>query len=251
MAIGLTLAAWGCSDSKTGVIEHATDGNTVPTMMTRHVETLISDSGITRYRIVTPLWLIFDEADTPVWRFPETLHLEKFNDLLQQEATVDCDSAIYFKDRDLWRLDGNVRISNTLGERFLSEQLFWSSRDHKVYTDSFIHIERQDRIIEGYGFVSNDRLTDYTINRPSGIFPVSDFTGRDTTQRTTATPNVPAQASPTVSPPPQAPATTPAPTPASPRTNQSAPPRVTRPLQMKPSEPATTPSKDTPAPLSR
>lgn len=251
MAIGLTLAAWGCSDSKTGVIEHATDGNTVPTMMTRHVETLISDSGITRYRIVTPLWLVFDEADTPVWRFPETLHLEKFNDLLQQEATVDCDSAIYFKDRDLWRLDGNVRISNTLGERFLSEQLFWSSRDHKVYTDSFIHIERQDRIIEGYGFVSNDRLTDYTINRPSGIFPVSDFTGRDTTQRPAVAPTAAPQASPTPPPPTQSPAPAPTASPTGPRMNPTTPPRVTRPLQMKPSEPATAPSKDAPAPLSR
>lgn len=251
MAIGITLAAWGCSDSKTGVIEHATDGNTVPTMMTRHVETLISDSGITRYRIVAPLWLVFDEADTPVWRFPETLHLEKFNDLLQQEATVDCDSAIYFKDRDLWRLDGNVRISNTLGERFLSEQLFWSSRDNKVYTDSFIHIERQDRVIEGYGFVSNDRLTDYTINRPSGIFPVSDFTGRDSTQRTTAAASpATVQASSPASTPAQ-PQPPDAPTPAGPRTGPTAQPGTTRPLQMKPSEPATAPSKNAPAPLSR
>lgn len=182
----MMAVAVGCSDSKTGIIDHATDGNLVPTMTTRDVETLISDSGITRYRIITPLWLVFDEADTPVWRFPQTLHLEKFNDLMQKDATVDCDSAIYFKDRDLWRLDGNVCISNTIGERFLSEQLFWNSREHKVYTDSFIHVERHDRIIEGYGFESNDRFTDYTVNRPSGIFPVSDFTGGDKSRSSTA-----------------------------------------------------------------
>ncbi|MCM1517646.1 MAG: LPS export ABC transporter periplasmic protein LptC [Pseudoflavonifractor sp.] len=188
MAAAAVTVAVGCSDSKTGIIDRVTDGNRVPTMTTRDVETLISDSGITRYRIVTPLWLVFDEADTPVWRFPETLHLEKFNDLMQRDATVDCDSAVYFKDRDLWRLDGNVRISNTIGERFLSEQLYWNSREHKVYTDSFIHVERHDRIIEGYGFVSNDRFTDYTVNRPSGIFPVSDFTGGDRSGATADTP---------------------------------------------------------------
>ena len=34
----------------------------VPTMMTRNVETLISDSGVTRYRINTPLWYMYDEV---------------------------------------------------------------------------------------------------------------------------------------------------------------------------------------------
>ena len=34
------------------------------------------------------------------------------------------------------------------------------------------HIEKTDRIIEGYGFVSNDRMTTYTLDSVSGIFPM-------------------------------------------------------------------------------
>ena len=44
-----------------------------------------------------------------------------------------------------------------------------------MYSDSFIHIERSDRIIEGYGFESNEQMTDYVIRRPSGIFPTTAF----------------------------------------------------------------------------
>ena len=171
------LAAGACSEDKTDVVHRATDGDSVPTMMTRDVTTLISDSGVTRYRITTPLWLVFDEAKEPNWKFPEGLFMEKFAPDYTTDATIVCDSATYLKDKSLWRLDGNVNILNTQGEKFLTQQLFWSQRDRKVYSDSFIHIERNDRVIEGYGFTSNERMTTYTIHKPSGIFPVSDFKG--------------------------------------------------------------------------
>ena len=53
--------------------------------------------------------------------------------------------------------------------------MFWDQRLNKVYSDSFIHIERADRTIEGYGFESNDKMTNYRITNPTGIFPASDF----------------------------------------------------------------------------
>lgn len=184
MATGMLAFLSSCDDKSTDIVHLETDGDIVPTMTTRNVETLISDSGIVRYRITTPLWLVFDEAKEPLWKFPAGLHLEKYDDLFRRDASIDADSATYFKNRDVWRLDGRVYIVNTAGEKFLSEQLYWSNREHKVYTDSFIHIERQDRIIEGYGFVSNDRMTNYSVNRVSGIFPVSDFRGNKSSDST-------------------------------------------------------------------
>lgn len=182
--LGLLILAGACADkNKMDVAHRDTDRNTVPTMMTRDVTTMISDSGITRYRITTPLWLVYDEADTPKWRFPEGLFLERFTPQFTLDATVRCDSAVYFSKDGLWRLDGNVNILNSLDEKFLTQQLFWHQRHNRIYSDSFIHIERGGRIIEGYGFESNDRMTRYSVTRPSGIFPASDFTpgARDAT----------------------------------------------------------------------
>jgi hypothetical protein len=45
----------------------------------------------------------------------------------------------------------------------------------KIYSDSFIHIERSDRIIEGLGFDSNEKLSAYNIKKPTGIFPVENM----------------------------------------------------------------------------
>lgn len=176
--LGGMVLATGCSEEKTSMVHREVDGEKVPTMSTRDVVTLISDSGVTRYRITTSLWLVFDEAQEPKWRFPEGLYLEKFDTKYATDATIICDSATFFKNKQLWRLDGNVNVLNTSGEKFLTQQLYWSQRDHKVYSDSFIHIEKADRIIEGHGFNSNDRMTTYNVNKPSGIFPVSEFQRR-------------------------------------------------------------------------
>ncbi len=176
---GMLLTA--CGEERRDYLSGNIDPEKFPTMMTRNVETFISDSGIMRYRVVTPLWLIYEEARVPHWSFPKTIELEKYDDYFQKQATVRCDSATYFEQERLWRLDGNVRITNIAKEKFLTNQLFWDDRNRKVYSDSFIHIEKSDRIIEGYGFMSNDRLTIYDVRNVSGIFPVSDLQGNAAT----------------------------------------------------------------------
>lgn len=168
------MAATACKEEKKEFLSGRINPEVFPTMMTREVETLISDSGITRYRIISPLWLVYDEAKVPHWRFPDGLNLEKFDDFMRRDATVRCDSATYFKLEQLWRLDGNVRIANVAKEKFLTNQLFWDQQNHKIYSDSFIHIEKSDRIIEGYGFISDEQLTNYTVNNVAGIFPVGE-----------------------------------------------------------------------------
>lgn len=168
----LSVAFPSCGEKKVETVKVPADPDRVPTMMSRDVTTLISDSGMTRYRVTSSLWLVYDEAESPYWKFPNGLFLEKFDDRFDVEATVECDSATYFKSLKLWRLDGNVFIRNVKNERILTEQMFWDQSRHEVRSDSFVRIERSDRIIEGYGFRSDERLANYVILKPSGIFPV-------------------------------------------------------------------------------
>lgn len=163
-----TMAA--CSNTP-AILPEEPDGNVTPTMSTLEVNTFITDSGITRYHVESPIWLIYDNADEPHWHFPRGIDLQRYDDAMTVEATLVADTARFFSRLNLWKLDGNVRLKNTSGDRFLTQQLFWDARAHTVHSDSFIHIERQDRIIEGYGFVSDEQITAYTIRRPTGIFP--------------------------------------------------------------------------------
>ena len=179
-ALGVAMTAFitvSCAEEKHPVMGGRIDPERFPTMKTLNVSTLISDSGVTRYKISSPIWLMFEDAQVPVWKFPKGLRLEKYDDFFRKDATVDCDSAVYLKQEQRWRLDGYVKIANVANEKFLTPQLYWDQRRQKIYSDSFIHIEKSDRIIEGYGFESNEKLTNYRVLNVSGIFPVEQFKG--------------------------------------------------------------------------
>lgn len=164
----------GCKeDGKLGVASRI-DPSKMPTMSTVNVATLISDSGITQYKIVSPLWNVYDEVDTPYWTFPKGIYLQKYDRSFKVIATVAADSAKFYRLQNLWQLDGNVELTKVPGELFLTQQLFWDQRRGRLYSDSFIHIETPERMLEGHGFESDDRLTTYSISRPTGIFPVPE-----------------------------------------------------------------------------
>lgn len=171
-ALTAAAVAWSCGEERKSYVANASDVERVPTMTTTDVETFISDSGYTRYHISAPVWEIYDEAREPHWRFPSGMHMQQYDERLQPDANITCDSAIYLSNRRLWQLDGHVKMVNTARDSFLTQQLFWDQARSRVYSDSFIHIVRADRIIEGYGFESNQNMTAYTVNNPTAILPV-------------------------------------------------------------------------------
>ena len=169
----LTLVVfWSCREEKKVDISHNLDSAELPSMSTRNISTLISDSGITQYKIIAPIWNIYDEAKTPYWSFPEGLYLQKFDPDYNVIATVAADSAVFLKNERLWRLEGEVEMTKFPNELFLSPRVFWDQRKQQLYSDTFIHIENETHVIEGTGFESDESLSRYRILHPNGIFPI-------------------------------------------------------------------------------
>lgn len=162
----------GCREEKKVDVAKGLDPKKMPTMLTHNVATYITDSGITQYKIVTPVWYVYDETDTPYWSFPEGLYLQKYDRAFKTIASVACDSAKYFRKKKLWKLDGNVEMHKEPKNLFLTQQLFWDEQRHKIYSDSFIHVETPTQVLEGHGFISDENLRVYRVIRPTGIFPV-------------------------------------------------------------------------------
>lgn len=173
-AMVMLLLFSSCSGRKKELGDAITERDSMAVMDTRGVTTLVSDSGVTRYRINTEEWLVFDRKDPPYWAFEKGVYLEKFDTLFQVEASIKADTAYYYNKEELWKLIGNVDIQNLKGERFNTELLYWNQRTQKVYSDCFIRIEQPDRIITGRGFESNQQMTVYTIHQPEGIFYVDE-----------------------------------------------------------------------------
>lgn len=166
------LLLFSCSGRKKQLGEAITERDSMPVMDTRGVTTLISDSGMIRYRIVTEEWKMFDRKNPSYWSFEKGVYLEKFDSLFHVEASIKADTAYFYDKEELWKLMGNVHVRNLNGEKFDTELLYWDQRKQRVYSDKYIRIEQPDfdRIIWGWGFRSNQQMTKYTILKIGGIF---------------------------------------------------------------------------------
>ena len=150
-----------------------------PTMVTTAVDTYVSDSGYIKYHAVTDVWEVYDDTVEPFWRFPYPLIIDILDPGMKPNAHIECDSANYKTRIRLFRFDGDVVAVNVNRDTFLTEQLFWDQNRTEFYTDSFIHIVKSGRVLEGYGFRSNEKMTDYRILRPTAILPENAFRNQE------------------------------------------------------------------------
>ena len=163
-----------CRGRKEPLTDAITCRDSVPVMVTRDVSTYISDSGVVRYKIVTDEWQVYDRLDPSRWSFEQGIYLEKFDDSLCIDAVIVADTAYFYDKQELWELRGNVHIENEQDEEFDTELLFWDQKRKTVYSDLYIRIRQQRRIITGTGFHSNQDFTRYTIKQTQGIFPIKE-----------------------------------------------------------------------------
>ena len=163
-----------CSNKGKNLADAVSENDTLPTMSSLGVTTLISDSGITRYKIVTEEWIVFDKKSPSYWSFEKGVYLEKFDTLFHIAASIKADTAYYYDKKKLWELRSNVQIQSQRGDKFETELLFWDENKEKVYSDKYIRISQEDKVITGYGFESDQNLTEYQIKNTTGIFTVED-----------------------------------------------------------------------------
>jgi len=174
MLLLFSVVLFSCKPEVKEVVEVSSDPEKSYTMKATQVNTLISDSGITRYRVKAKEWLVFGNAKEPHSYFPEGIYVEKFDTTFHTEASIKADTAYYFDKKGLWRLIGNVEVESLQGERFNTSELFWDQKAEKVYSDKYIRIQQKEQIITGIGFESNQNMTRYRIFNSQGEFPVEE-----------------------------------------------------------------------------
>jgi len=174
MLLAILLFACSPRAERVAQSDESTPRESMPVLVSDSVTTLISDSGITRYRIETPRWLVFDRAEPNYQEFPQGIYLEQFDEDLSVQASLKADYAYYNEKEQQWTLRGNVHALNRKGEQFDTQELHWNQHEHRVYSDSTIHITRERSIIEGVGFESNEEMSKYTILNPTGVFPIDE-----------------------------------------------------------------------------
>lgn len=186
VVVMLLLFMASCGKENKEVVEVTFNPENTYTLRTTDVSSLISDSGITRYRMNAKEWLVFGKAKEPYSYFPQGVYVEKFDSLFNVEASVKADTAYYWDKKGLYKLIGHVSILSQEGKKLDTSILYFDQKEDQIYTDEYFELEEGDKIITGIGFKSNQNMTKYKIFNSQGTFPVSD-TARDTSRVNTAT----------------------------------------------------------------
>ncbi|MCD8297560.1 MAG: LPS export ABC transporter periplasmic protein LptC [Prevotella sp.] len=164
------LLLTACQQEKEHIVPAINPRDSVSMMKSYGVNTLISDSGLIKYRMVAECWEVNQARDPSRWIFEKGLFLEQFDEKFHVQAYIYSDTAYYYDVKKLWHLRGRVRVRNVEGLRFSSEELYWDENKHELYSYQFSHLITPDREMEGTYFRSDENMTHYTIDNSKGSF---------------------------------------------------------------------------------
>ena len=180
----LLLLSWGCSEGEGDVnpLPKGEDDGIQAVMY--GVKFLFSDSLRVQARMEALQLTEKMEKKDPEKEDSEkekVLYLEKKVDLyfydsrMNPHSEIHANDGVYYEEKGLAELRGDVRLTNRRGEKLNTELLFWNKKKEQIYTDQFVRVESAGKIIKGdSGLVSNTSFTDYEVKGVSGILPIEE-----------------------------------------------------------------------------
>jgi LPS export ABC transporter protein LptC len=167
----------GCNDVQEHTAPAIRDRDSASVMTSYGVNTLISDSGVIKYKIITERWDVNTIKNPSRWTFEKGVFFEQFDEKFHVQAYIQADTAWYFDQQKLWHLRGRVKIRNINGLLYESEELYWDGVRHELYSNVFSKVTTPERNMEGTYFLSDERMTHYTVSNSKGSFTREDMTG--------------------------------------------------------------------------
>ena len=183
----LTFSSCG-EEAKEHIAPAIHDRDSVSMMTTYGVNTLISDSGVIKYRIVTERWDVNVIRQPNRWEFMKGVFFEQFDEQFHVQAYIQADTAWYYDQLKLWKLRGRVRIRNVNGLLYQSEELYWDGLRHELYSNVFSKVVTPERTLQGTYFKSDESMTYYTVSNSVGSFIPGSESDDDASGQAPSTP---------------------------------------------------------------
>lgn len=182
----------GCEEEQEHTAPAILERDSVSVMTSYGVNTLISDSGVIKYRIVTERWDVNTIRKPSRWEFMKGVFFEQFDQQFHTEGYIQADTAWYYDQLKLWKLRGRVRIRNVNGLVYTSEELYWDGLTHEFYSNVFSRVVTPERTMQGSYFRSDEHMSHYIVSNSKGSFTTGSMekdngsdssASKDTTQQ--------------------------------------------------------------------
>lgn len=168
-----------CEEQKEHTAPAIHERDSVAMMTSYGVNTLISDSGVIKYRIVAERWEVNENVNPSRWIMNKGVFMTQFDEKFHVQSYIQADTAYHYDKQKLWELRGRVRILTKDGLKFFSEQLYWDEARHEFYSNVFSRLITPERTLQGAYFRSDEQMTNYYVSNTKGSFVRSDLDGSD------------------------------------------------------------------------
>ncbi len=169
------LVMLSCDEQQEHTAAAINERDSVAMMTSYGVNTLISDSGVIKYRIVTERWDVNTVRHPQRWIFEKGLFLEQFDEKFHVQSYIQADTAYYYNELKIWELRNRVRVLTKDGLKFASNQLYWDENKHELYSYVFSRLVTPERTLEGNYFRSDEKMRKYFVSNSRGSFEKGDF----------------------------------------------------------------------------
>lgn len=134
----------------------------------------LSQGGRLKAKLKSPL-MYRVAADTLYVEFPNTLHVDFYNDSTKIESWLDSKYAKYYENLGKVYLRDSVVVITVKGDTLRSPDLWWDQNTKLFYTDKYaIYTGVGKQIYGGKGLVATQDLNSVIFNQPTGTVDVSE-----------------------------------------------------------------------------
>jgi len=139
----------------------------VPVDKSTGVEIIYSDSAKVRAKLITPELLNF-KTEKPYIEMKKGITVIFYDQNQQETSRLRADYAIRREHENVVELKRNVVASNTKGETFKSDELYWDENKRRFYSNKLVSITSKENVLYGTSFWANEDFSYYEIVQSTG-----------------------------------------------------------------------------------
>ncbi len=161
------LAFLACSEGGMDLkaLENTSD---VVVQRAEDVEILYSDSAQLLVKIAGPVLLDYVDRFEPKTEFPNGVKVDFYDENEKVKSTLIANYGLRLTKEDKTIARDSVVLTTVDSERMETEELIWDEKTAKIYSNKFCVIHKEDEIIQGYGFESNEDFSESKIRKVTG-----------------------------------------------------------------------------------
>ncbi|MDB9781907.1 LPS export ABC transporter periplasmic protein LptC [Winogradskyella sp.] len=123
--------------------------------------------------LISPKMLDYSNRSFSFSEFPKGIELKVYDDE-QQETTILANYAIYYTDKDIIDLQGNVRVATPEKDTLFTAQLYYNEKSEWVFTNEPFIFKRTTGITHGIGFDSDKTFKKFQMLEMGGDIEIDN-----------------------------------------------------------------------------